>query len=51
MHKRLNDLGVPNSMIRTTDVNLNSGERLKKFKVFMKKNSTNAGGERFSYHC
>lgn len=53
IHKRLDELGVPNSMTRTNDINLDSTQRPKKIQSFygnggdvlVVSNHINAGGE------
>lgn len=59
IHKRLDELGVPNEMSRTGDVSLDASSRPKKIQSFYGKggdvlvvsNHINAGGGGFSYHC
>lgn len=59
IHKRLDDMGVPNEMTRTSDTSLDSNARPKKVQSFygdgkdvlVVSNHINAGGEGFSYHC
>lgn len=59
IHKRLDELGVPNEMSRTTDESLDSNARPKRIQSFygdgadviVVSNHINAGGEGFNYHC
>ena len=59
IHKRLDDLGIENSMSRTTDETLSPDVRPGRVQSFYGKgndvivvsNHINAGGERFSYQC
>lgn len=58
IHKRLDEMGVPNKMTRTSDVTLTPSERPKKVQSFygngsdviVVSNHINAGGGDFSYH-
>ena len=59
MKNRLDELGIENSITRTTDESLNPNVRPKKVQSFygngndvvVVSNHINAGGERFTYHC
>lgn len=58
IHNRLDELGIPNEMSRTTDETLDSNsrpERIQSFygngeDVIVVSNHINAGGAEFSYH-
>lgn len=59
IHNRLDDLGIENSMSRTTDETLSPDVRPGRVQSFYGKgndvivvsNHINAGGEGFTYHC
>lgn len=59
IHNRLDDLGIENSMTRTTDETLSPDVRPGRAQSFYGKgndvilvsNHINAGGEGFTYHC
>lgn len=58
IHKRLDEMGIPNEMSRTGDVTLDSNSRPEKIQgfygdgkdVIVVSNHINAGGGGFSYH-
>lgn len=58
IHERLDQLGVENTMVRTTDETIEPNERVKKIvapygsgsDVLVVSNHINAGGRGFSYH-
>ena len=59
MYNRLNELGIPATLTRDSDVTLSPTERVNKIlaaygndpNVIVVSNHLNAGGEGFSYHC
>lgn len=59
MYKRLQELGIPTTIVRDSDETVDRDERVKRIlnaygddpNVIVVSNHINSGGEGFSYHC